>query len=1028
MFQQKNIFNIPAVNFFYNDSDHRKKIFDEEFGIPIGPAAGPHTQLSQNIVCAYLCGGRFFELKTVQTNDSLQISKPCIDVPDEGYNTEWSQELTIDQSFDEYLKAWFALHLLQMVFKFSPADQKDFIFNMSIGYDLEGIKSEKVDKFIFKMKDATNTVQFEVYQNYLIKEIKDGFLSRLLTDEFKFSHERKEKILYFIQNISPLISNSVTLSTMHGCPGNEIKLIARYLLEEKQLHTFIKLNPTLTGFKFVRSVLDRTGFRHVEIKESSFTNDLQFDDAVQLINELNEFSVSCGKHFGLKLSNTLPVQNRDGILSGNEKYLSGRVLFPLTISLAHQLAAKLKNEIKISFSGGAYIHNTKEILECGLYPVTIVTELLKPGGYLRLYQIAESIRDLNIPGVIDVNKLSEISSESLLNEKYSKSYRDISSIKIKKNLPMFDCYIAPCQEACPIHQNVSEYIYYLKNKNFSGALNSILNQNPLPHITGYICDHKCMEHCTRWDYDFPVLIRDLKLEAAYKGLNSYYSEFFVQKVFNESNPKAAVIGGGPSGLAFAFFLLKNGLEVTIFEKEHDAGGIVRNVIPGFRLPQSAINNDIDLIKRLGAKFVFNWKEDKPIEKLKSDGFKYIYVAIGAGKSKTLDLEFSDKPVISAVDFLWNLHHGIDTSLGKRVAVIGGGNSAMDGARAALKQHGVNDVCIIYRRTKEFMPADKEELISALNDGVDFKELLLPLSFQNGILKCQKMMLDKIEIDGRRNVIPVKDSFEEIEVDSVLSAIGEEVDIEFLSRNNFPFDDQGNLIVNKATNESGITNIFIGGDALNGPSTVVEAIADARKAANEILSREFPEKKQLPEINYFGTQTENEDKLITKGKILEPSQLNPELESQRCLHCDILCNKCVDVCPNRANIPIQISNGFKDKFQILHIDTLCNECGNCETFCPYKGAPYKDKITLFDSANNFLNSSNNGFYYIEKSEVQENEMLIRFSGRQFKAVFNWKRNRIETDVIGLPGFSSFAEVISEVIKNYIYLFNNHPENQ
>ena len=603
---QKSIFGIPSSKFYYVKEKGDEKIFDECLETPIGPAAGPHTQLTQNIICAYLTGGRFFELKTVQKLDDLKIDKPCIDATDEGYNVEWSQELKLDESYDEYVKAWFLIHLIKNLFGLSKS-KRGFVFNMSVGYDLDGIKTQRMDRFIEELKDASKNELFSNYKTILIKQISNG---NLLERDFGFDRIKLEKLISEIENISTHISNSVTLSTMHGCPPHEIESIAKYLIKEKGLHTYVKLNPTLLGFDFVNDTLHKLRYNYIQLDKNSFDHDIQYQDAIPMINRLRSFASAYNKTFGIKLSNTLGVKNTIKALPGDDMYMSGRSLYPLTINLAYKLAKEFNGEINISYSGGANNNNIKEILETGIRPVTFATELLKPGGYLRLSQIAETIEknsskfDKNFRK--NLSQLKILAEASLLDKNYSKEKREITSIKIPKSLPVFDCYIAPCQEACPIHQDVASYIKLIEQKRYEEAYELIVSKNPLPHITGYICDHQCMYHCTRWDYDEPVLIRDLKKEAALNGFDSYIKKFKNNFSLNQNKLKVAVIGAGPSGLSAAYFLAKAGFDVTILEKEMNAGGIVQNVLPRFRLPKEAIEKDIGFIEKHGIRFIFGF--------------------------------------------------------------------------------------------------------------------------------------------------------------------------------------------------------------------------------------------------------------------------------------------------------------------------------------------------------------------------------------------------------------------------------------
>jgi len=231
--KKQSIFGIPDELFFNpkNSEQFKVEIFNQTIASPLGVAAGPHSQLAQNIIGAWLTGARYIELKTIQTLDELEISKPCIDMQDEGYNCEWSQELKIKESFDEYLTAWVIIHILNHKFGYSSDIQT--IFNMSVGYNLEGIMKPNVQWFFEKMNDCKAELAEKVA-------------------ELKPYYPEIEKII-----IPSQISNNITLSTMHGCPADEIESIAKYLLSEKKLHTFVKLNPTLLGAKRITRNFER---------------------------------------------------------------------------------------------------------------------------------------------------------------------------------------------------------------------------------------------------------------------------------------------------------------------------------------------------------------------------------------------------------------------------------------------------------------------------------------------------------------------------------------------------------------------------------------------------------------------------------------------------------------------------------------------------------------------------------------------------------------------------------------------------
>ncbi len=995
--QTKTVYGIPKGKFYRKSGDQHIRLFGEALDTPVGPAAGPHTQLAQNIIASYISGSRFFELKSVQIMDKLEFPKPCIRAEDECYNTEWSTELPIMGAFEEYVKAWFVLHVLQKeLFK---QDERRFMFNMSVGYDLKGIQSPKVDQFIEGLKDASGTAIFKECLAVLLEELG--------------SFEQLDRA--FVEQISPKICTSITLSTMHGCPPAEIEAIIEYLISEKKLHTFVKMNPTLLGYKYVRETFDKIGYHYIELKEESFTHDLQFEDGVAMLQRLKDFALDNKRDFGVKLSNTLPVKIMKGELPGQEMYMSGRALYPLTINLAFKLAQAFEGDLKISYSGGADFFNIEQIFATGIRPITLATTLLKPGGYSRFKQIAQLLEpqlDNLESSTLDLDKLKSLAKGAFDDANHLKDKRSVSSRKIARKLPLTDCFIAPCTQGCPIEQDAPEYIRLVGEKRYEEAYEVIVSKNPLPFITGTICNHHCMTKCTRLDYEESVQIRGQKLIAAQKGY-----EGFMQKIVLEqplSFTKVAVIGAGPSGLAAAYFLARAGLDVTVFDKREGAGGTVEYVIPEFRISREAISKDIELIKKMGVKFKFRVNPNLSVDSYLAKGFRYVYLAIGAGKTNDLNLTEDTGRVMGAIPFLEAFNTNKDSlTLGENVAVVGGGNSAMDAARAALRVKGVQNVYIIYRRTKEYIPADREELNLAVEEGVIFKELLTPTSLAEGVLKCQVLELGQPDASGRRSPIVKTGAFEELPMDTVLSAIGELVDYELLKNNGIEVAGKGKIIVNQETLQTSVNNVFIGGDALYGPSTLVEAIAHGTKVAKAILAKEqlgedlqvlsqipFNQAKQLLEIT--------EKKGILKGVC------NAEEESSRCLECHYVCNICTEVCPNRANLVIAVKEaGLADLNQVIHIDGLCNECGNCATFCPNLGAPYKDKLTLFWSETDFQGSANPGF--LLEGDGSEVVFKLRLDGEIISAKFD----EFGKTAVGIE--DSIAAIIWTVFNQHRYLF-------
>lgn len=950
--KDRTLFGIPRAGFFRAACSPPLQLFGRPLDNPIGPAAGPHTQLAQNIITAFVAGGRFFELKTVQKLDGvdLKVDKPCISAADEGYNVEWSTELTVQAAYEEYVKAWFILHFLSGEFSLSP--KRGFIFNMSVGYDLDGIRSPKIDTFIDDLTDASRTA--------IWKECKDHTLNNLGL----FKNITRE----YVEKTPPGICSSITLSTLHGCPSAEIERIARHLLGEKRLHTFVKLNPTLLGYEFVRENLDRMGYGYLDFDEHHFQQDLQFAEAVSMLARLKDYAGERDLLFGVKLTNTFPVEIKGNELPGREMYMSGRALYPLTINLAYRLAKEFGGDLKMSYSGGAGFFNLGKLYETGIWPITLATTLLKPGGYLRLKQMADSLAEgygVSAPARIDLEKLRVLAESAVMDPEHLKAGRETPSAKPAKHVPLTDCFIAPCREGCPIEQDVPRYLHLVAEGQYREALAVILARNPLPFITGTLCNHRCTTRCTRINYDEPLNIRAAKLLAAERAFADYLGA--MQEPARKSRIKVAVIGAGPAGLSAGYFLRRAGFPVTVFDRRHEIGGLVGQVIPGFRIAREAIDRDLELIRKTGVQFRLGVGADFSVEALKREGYKFVFIAIGAWQPDPLPLEAGGGEILNVLEFLEAYNHAPDTlRIGKDVVVIGGGNSAMDAARAAKRVAGVRNVRLIYRRTREYAPAAREELDLALADGVEFRELLAPVAYSKGILQCQRMELGAPDASGRKSPVAIPGAFVDLPADSVVAAVGEKVDPEPLLRNGIALDARGRAIVDPATDETNVANVFIGGDALRGPATIVEAIADGLKFAETVMAREGAPRAE-PWADAADFHRDRRIEAGRSGRGILRHALGPGEEGKRCLQCGLICNICAEVCPNRANIAIDCRTDLlRCRNQIVHLDGPCNECGNCATFCPYDGAPYRDKLTLFWRQEDFADSRNNGFVLLDET--------------------------------------------------------------
>jgi putative selenate reductase len=338
---------------------------------PLGPAAGPHDQLAQNIVLCWLGGARIIELKTVQVLDELKIPRPCIDAENVTYNVEWSQELKLEQSLREYVSAAMFLAILKesrLLQNGFPAGFYDTVLDMSVGYNLEGIQSPRVRAWIQGMKDATK----------IIDELRPTLTGRF----------RQYRDLPFDR----CISDTMTLSTFHGCPAREIEGIVTFLLKDMGVHVCVKMNPTLLGKDQVSHLLhDVLGYRDIVLSDEAFQKDMQFDQAVDLIPQLQQVARSCGKRLSVKFSNTLVVKNHRQVFHDELMYMSGPPLHVLTLNLVRKFRERMGTTVPISFSAGLTANNMANTVAMNFVPVTTCTDLLRPGGYGRLHKYLESL-------------------------------------------------------------------------------------------------------------------------------------------------------------------------------------------------------------------------------------------------------------------------------------------------------------------------------------------------------------------------------------------------------------------------------------------------------------------------------------------------------------------------------------------------------------------------------------------------------------------------------------------------------------
>ena len=454
------VYDLPARHVFrgFPGLDLSAGFHGHRCATPIGPAAGPQTQLAQNIALSYLAGGRILELKTVQVNDHLVIPRPCIDMRTVGFNVEWSQELTVGDSLREYAKARLLVAILAELHGI-PESERDAVFDVSVGYDLEGIRTPKMSAFFDGVRDA----------------------SRILDEERAALRRDLPVALRHFADVpcDARLSDSVTLSTFHGCPAEEIDAIGRYLLAEQGLHTIVKLNPTLLGYEEVEEILHgRLGYSHIALRRSAFDKDLHWEGVLSIARHLSAEAARLGLGFGFKVTNTLVVVNAGDFMPGEEAYLSGEPLHVLALGLGLRLREELGAALPLSFSAGVDAANVAGVVASGFVPATSCTDLLRPGGYQRLYRQAEALAAAmgeagarTLPGFIEARAglaggdLSEAfltnhrrsAAETLSDARYAAARTGRPPRKIGSHLHLFDCI--NCDKCVPVCPNDANFVY-----------------------------------------------------------------------------------------------------------------------------------------------------------------------------------------------------------------------------------------------------------------------------------------------------------------------------------------------------------------------------------------------------------------------------------------------------------------------------------------------------------------------------------------------------------------------------------------
>ena len=674
-------------------------------------------------------------------------------------------------------------------------------------------------------------------------------------------------------------------------------------------------------------------------------------DAVPMLHNLGRPAMDLDLTFGVKLTNTLEVNNwRDTFSEDDMMYLSGRSLLPVTVNLASRIREDFGDKLLMSFAGGADCFNVADLMRSGMTSVTVCSDLLKTGGYLRVLQYTENLatemekvdasdlEDYTIKtSGIDVKNsestleadletvleaATEINLRRLADDvrgdwRYQKQSFRTDHSKTPRKLSHFDCIGAPCPDECPIDQKVPQYMNAERDGKFLDAVALTREDNPIPSILGRVCDHLCENTCVRTYLDEPLAIRQIK---------RFIMDQETQPVMLVQNPKkrikVAVIGAGPAGIATAHELAYAGFGVTVFEAHPYPGGMVGGTIPSYRLPQHEIDSDMAVLEQLGVEIKYGHTAgvDFTLGQLRLEGYVSVFVAVGAQLAKKLDLDGENA---DGITFLRTVREGHPIPVGPRVGVIGAGDTVMDCVRSAVRV-GAEEVSLIYRRTIDQMPADPEEIHASVEEGVRVIELAKPtsLSIDGGVLKGLVCVRNEYrgERDSSKRKIPfeIPDSEFELELDTLLLAISQHSILDFFGDEAPKLNKWGYIEVDPKTFESSVPGVYAGGDvAADGPSSIVKAAADGKAVAGAIAEA-HGKARVLPQ--HGDRPVDLADMMLRRGRrqYRTPVEHTPidqrqgfdetvlgytvdqaQEEAGRCLDCHEVCSLCVGVCPNMA---------------------------------------------------------------------------------------------------------------------------------
>ncbi|MCS7258350.1 MAG: NAD(P)-binding protein [candidate division WOR-3 bacterium] len=518
--------------------------------------------------------------------------------------------------------------------------------------------------------------------------------------------------------------------------------------------------------------------------------------------------------------------------------------------------------------------------------------------------------------------------------------------------PVYENKTPPCSYRCPVHEKIPIYCDYLKRGMIKEAYFTIIENNPFPAITGRVCYHPCELECNRKDYDETLSIHNIERYIGDWGLKQVSVKELRKQSAEKSKGsqqklKIAIIGSGPAGMTAAFYLACEGHTVTVYERQAKLGGLLRYGIPAYRLPKKILDNEINRLKLLGVNFQTGVSLGKDITlSMLKEKFDYVIIAYGAHKNRALGVPGDDAiGVLSGLEFLAQVNSGRKPKLGKRVLIIGGGNTAIDAARVALRLK--RKPVILYRRSRNEMPANPQEVSDCEKEGIKIEFLVAPVKVVTNKkgkvvgLEVVKMKLGKPDASGRRAPVPIPNSNYIINCDTIITAIGEQVDLSIIP------DELEKTSWGIAAGEDGQTNldrVYAIGDCVSGPKTVTEAIAMGRKAAMNIMNKNdvqvfSPYIVKISDLNlsYFSHQPQTKAKELSlsarKGSFKEIhlgfSENESIKEAERCFSCGV-CNKCDNCyvfCPDLAVI--------RDNYEYEIDYDFCKGCGVCAYECPRK---------------------------------------------------------------------------------------------